>query len=310
MNFYKHHIGDYAQATAHLSFVEDAAYSRMLRKYYAEEKPLPADLKAVQRLVGARTRDEKEAVALVLEEFFTLADDGWHNKRADAELGRANAQAEANRRVAEEREAKKRARLEAEKQANESTTNRPISEHESLMPPEHESLPSREPSQTPDARHQTPDSTINVGIPSLLSQAPALPPEDRPPGDGQLTLVDPPPARPAGPPDCPHQAVLALWAEVLPAMPQHLPTQWRGSRADHLRARWRETAVEKGWTTEAQGLEYLRKLFAYVARSEFLTGRAKTRDGKRPFCIELEWLVSPTNWAKVIEGKYHPSEDA
>ena len=108
MNFYKHHIGDYAQATAHLSFVEDAAYSRMLRKYYAEEKPLPADLKAVQRLVGARTRDEKEAVALVLEEFFTLADDGWHNKRADAELGRANAQAEANRRVAIEREASQR----------------------------------------------------------------------------------------------------------------------------------------------------------------------------------------------------------
>lgn len=136
---------------------------------------------------------------------------------------------------------------------------------------------------------------------SLLSQAPALPPEDRPP----LALVEPSKTGPKGPPDCPHQAVLALWAEVLPAMPQHLPSQWRGARADHLRARWRETAVEKGWTTEADGLAYLRRLFAYVGQSAFLTGKTRPREGARPFCVELEWLVSPTNWAKVIEGKYH-----
>ncbi len=133
------------------------------------------------------------------------------------------------------------------------------------------------------------------------TQAPALPPEDRP----QLSLVDPPQPKPKGPPDCPHQAVLALWAEVLPAMPQHLASQWRGTRADHLRARWRETAVAKGWASEADGLAYLRKLFGYVGQSVFLTGRSKPRDGARPFVIELEWLVNPTNWAKVHEGKYH-----
>jgi len=88
MNYYEHHIGDYAQATAHLSFVEDAAYSRLIRKYYAEEKPLPADLKAVQRLVGARTREEKAAVEIILNEFFILEEDGWHNSRCDAEIAR------------------------------------------------------------------------------------------------------------------------------------------------------------------------------------------------------------------------------
>ncbi len=86
MNYYEHHIGDYAQATAHLTFVEDAAYSRLIRKYYAEEKPLPADLSAVQRLIGARTKEEKSAVDSVLKEFFFLEDDGWHNKRADLEI--------------------------------------------------------------------------------------------------------------------------------------------------------------------------------------------------------------------------------
>ncbi len=88
MNYYEHHLGDYAQATAHLTFVEDAAYSRMLRKYYAEEKPLPADLRAVVRLVGARSEEEREAVEVVLNEFFVLEQDGWHNKRADGEIAK------------------------------------------------------------------------------------------------------------------------------------------------------------------------------------------------------------------------------
>lgn len=86
MNYFEHHIGDYAEATSHLSFVEDAAYSRCIRKYYAKEKPLPADLKAVQRLVGARTKEEKEAVEAVLTEFFVLGDDGWRNSRCDADI--------------------------------------------------------------------------------------------------------------------------------------------------------------------------------------------------------------------------------
>lgn len=88
MNYYEHHIGDFAEATAHLSFVEDAAYSRLIRKYYAQEKPLPTDIKAVQRLVGARSRDEREAVESVLREFFDLQDDGWHQARCDVEIAR------------------------------------------------------------------------------------------------------------------------------------------------------------------------------------------------------------------------------
>lgn len=86
MNYYEHHIGDYAQDTAHLTFLEDAAYSRLIRRYYATEKPLPNDLKSLQRLVGARSKDEREAVETVLAEFFTLDADGYHNKRCDEEI--------------------------------------------------------------------------------------------------------------------------------------------------------------------------------------------------------------------------------
>lgn len=91
MNYYEHHIGDYAEATQHLSILEDGVYSRLLRKYYASEKPLPCDVAAVQRLVVARSKEERAAVEVVLQEFFVLADDGWHQPRCDIEIERYNA---------------------------------------------------------------------------------------------------------------------------------------------------------------------------------------------------------------------------
>lgn len=119
-----------------------------------------------------------------------------------------------------------------------------------------------------------------------------------------LSLVES--AKPKGPPDCPHLTVLALWAEVLPAMPQHDAERWRGAKADHLRARWRETATAKHWADVDQGLLYLRKLFAYVGQSRFLTGRVTPREqDKPPFVVTLAWLVKPANWDKTIEGTYH-----
>ena len=113
MNYYEHHIGDYAEATAHLSFVEDAAYSRLIRKVYATEKPLPADIKAAQRLIGARTKEERDAVETVLHEFFTLHDDGWHNKRCDEEIARyKEGDEEREQRQANEKERMRRHREE------------------------------------------------------------------------------------------------------------------------------------------------------------------------------------------------------
>jgi len=86
VHYFKLHINDYAQATAHLTLIEDAVYTRLLRKYYADEKPLPADVERLQRLVGARSREEKAAVQTVIAEFFFRDGDFFRNKRADEEL--------------------------------------------------------------------------------------------------------------------------------------------------------------------------------------------------------------------------------
>jgi uncharacterized protein YdaU (DUF1376 family) len=86
MNYYPFHVGDYASATRHLSWDEDAAYRRLLDAYYIAEKALPSDLRAVCRLVLATTDAQREAVKVVLEEFFCLTQSGWENRRADAEI--------------------------------------------------------------------------------------------------------------------------------------------------------------------------------------------------------------------------------
>jgi uncharacterized protein YdaU (DUF1376 family) len=90
VNYYEHHLGDYAAATAHLSWDEDMAYSRLLRAYYHSEKPLPADVKDVCRLVRASSAVQRKAVDAVLREFFALEEDGWHQKRCDEEIDKCN----------------------------------------------------------------------------------------------------------------------------------------------------------------------------------------------------------------------------
>lgn len=146
MNFYKHHIGDYDQATRHLSFVEDAAYCRLIRKYYADEGPLPKDLKKVQKLIAARTKEEKSAVETVLEEFFTLEDDGWHQKRCDEELEAARVKAERNRQVG---------KLGGRPRKTETQTE--PTENPDGFETETQTVSENNPSQKPDTRLQTPE---------------------------------------------------------------------------------------------------------------------------------------------------------
>ena len=143
----------------------------------------------------------------------------------------------------------------------------------------------------------TPSSLTPDSITTPIGVVRARPSDDHPP----LALV----SKAYDPPECPHQQVLALWAEVLPQLPQHDPKQWHATRQEHLRCRWREAAVENRWQSAAEGLEFFGRLFRYVGQSLFLTGREKQRGDRKPFVIELEWLIKASNWAKVIEGKYH-----
>ncbi len=82
---YLHHISDFMVATAHLSPVEECFYRRALDFYYLNEKPLPKETQSVLRRLRANTQEERDAVLIVLQEFFVEEKNGFHNKRCDSE---------------------------------------------------------------------------------------------------------------------------------------------------------------------------------------------------------------------------------
>ena len=123
VNFFKLYIGDYQRDTAHLSITEHGAYMLMLQHYYATEKPLPIG-KALHRMLRATDKAERDAIDAVAAQFWTTTEAGLVNERADRELTKADAQAETNRRIANEREAaRKAAREQHEKSTNRGKKN-------------------------------------------------------------------------------------------------------------------------------------------------------------------------------------------
>jgi uncharacterized protein YdaU (DUF1376 family) len=87
MDYYRRYTGDYLKKTLRLSMVEDGAYTRLLDHYYTEEGPLPKALDEVYKIARATKPAERDAVRAVLDKHFDLQHDGYHNERADEELG-------------------------------------------------------------------------------------------------------------------------------------------------------------------------------------------------------------------------------
>ena len=106
-------------------------------------------------------------------------------------------------------------------------------------------------------------------------------------------------------PDCEHKAVISLYH-------QHLPTLrkvevWNTTRHGYLRQRWREVAIElsQGKTIQTDDvLNWWADFFKHIGHSKFLTGKVNSKDG-RAFTADLEWILKPSNFAKIVEGKYH-----
>lgn len=102
---------------------------------------------------------------------------------------------------------------------------------------------------------------------------------------------------------CPHEQLIALYHEELPTCRQ--VREWNDSRKSYMRARWNEKLAAGKYHDLQTGLAYWKRLFAYIGRSDFLTGRAEPAPGRKQFVADLEWIIRPSNFAKIVEGKYH-----
>ena len=106
-------------------------------------------------------------------------------------------------------------------------------------------------------------------------------------------------------PDCNHQAVIDLYHQQLPTLRR--VEVWNAARQGYLRQRWREVAAELGKdkpTTASAVLDWFNDFFGHIQKSRFLVGKVNNKDG-RAFTADLEWILKPSNFAKIVEGKYH-----
>ena len=97
MNYYKHHLGDYAKDTLGLTMLEHGAYRLLLDGYYATETPIAHD--EAYALAKAGSSEEKAAVDKVLRKFFIKGTETYTHKRVELELHQYRERVETNREV-------------------------------------------------------------------------------------------------------------------------------------------------------------------------------------------------------------------
>jgi hypothetical protein len=67
--------------------------------------------------------------------------------------------------------------------------------------------------------------------------------------------------------------------------------------------------TEKPWATDSEGaLNIFNKFFEAVGKSDFLSGRTVDKNGKPFTGCGIEWLMTETNFLKVLEGNYKNKE--
>lgn len=191
MNYYEHHLGDWAAATGHLTWDEDMAYTRLLRAYYHAERAIPQGQQ--YRLAKAATPAHRKAVDAVLDEFFELRDGAYHQKRADAEIARYRSKSEKAKASINARWS----RIKSEQETNnEGNTNVSTNGYERTTEVIH---------RAPVPRHQTPDTSLQER--EEVVGNPPNPPEPE---------TSPKAARKrAAPPDKPEEVAQQVWDDWL-----------------------------------------------------------------------------------------------
>jgi len=268
VNFYKRFMADYAKKTARLTLAQHGAYTLLLDEIYTTEAGLPCEFPELYRICRAMTKPEQEAVKFVAETYFPIGPDGLrNNERAAEELHLAAPAMEAAR-----LNGKKGGRPQTEPTGIE--TNNPVGFINGT------------------------DWGRNVKAPhsSEVIQ------EDKSSSSAKL-------------PDCPHDQLIDLFAKNLPELPQPRKSLWAtGKNAPALKTRWRwvmtakyesgARAGERMATTTEEGLVWFDRFFAYVAKSDWLTGKTSS------WSADLGWLSNSANFEKVLQGNYENQKAA
>ena len=107
MHYYKRNLGDYAKKAGRLTMLQHGAYTLLIDSCYDRE--IFPTLEQAIEWTWASTEAEIEAVKFVLSRFFVLNEDGQYvQDRILEELANYHKNAVTNKRIADEREAKRK----------------------------------------------------------------------------------------------------------------------------------------------------------------------------------------------------------
>jgi len=106
-------------------------------------------------------------------------------------------------------------------------------------------------------------------------------------------------------PPCPHKELLKLYQKHLPHLTQ--PRIWEGSRMTTMKSRWVQASrpseySPKGYNSLPEGLAWWNSFFGYIAVDTSLPKGFESNG--RTWKPDLVWIINPTNFAKIIDGKY------
>jgi uncharacterized protein YdaU (DUF1376 family) len=101
MHYYYHHIGDFIKDTSFLTNEELGIYMKLIWLYYDSESPLENNPSTLAIKIGAR--DKVNQVEGILNLFFKLENNKWHQSRCNRELENYKKLSESGKKGAEKR---------------------------------------------------------------------------------------------------------------------------------------------------------------------------------------------------------------
>jgi uncharacterized protein YdaU (DUF1376 family) len=107
-------------------------------------------------------------------------------------------------------------------------------------------------------------------------------------------------------PPCPYDSLLLLWKKHLPHLTQ--PRTWEGSRQANMKSRWIQASKPSqyspdGYKTKEDGIEWWDGFFSYIATDTKLAEGFESKD--RSWKPDLQWILLPANFQKIIDGNYN-----
>ena len=94
---------------------------------------------------------------------------------------------------------------------------------------------------------------------------------------------------------CEYNKILNLYHDTLPSLPKVKVLS--ASRKSAMKSRWNEDA-------KFGTIDFWIKLFDYISENDFLMGRVPPKEGQKQWSADLDFILSPKGFVKIIEGKY------